>query len=75
VTASPGKITVTGPGVEREYDGKITTAVALSAAQGFAMQAEAGSTFYVRDRDGTTAYRVERGEGSAVTYVYPEGES
>jgi hypothetical protein len=63
-----GNITISGPGVERSYNGKVSTSVALSAAQSFAMNAEPGTTFYVRDRDGTVAFYVERHEDAAVTF-------
>jgi hypothetical protein len=65
-----GNVTISGPGVERSYNGKITPSVALSAAQGFAMNAAVGSTFYVRE-DGRAVFYVERHADAAVTFVVP----
>ena len=69
-----GTIIISGPGVERSYNGNATTLTALSAAQGFATSAKPGSTFYVRDRDGSTVYYVERHEDATVTFIVEQAD-
>jgi hypothetical protein len=69
-----GSITVSGPGVERSYNGQVTLGAALSAAQGLAVDAEPGGTRYVRDRDARVAYRVEPHADATLTFRVPKDD-
>ena len=69
----PG-FTITGPGVEQEFNGSSPAGGVLGAAQRLAMQAVPGSTLYVRDAEGEALYRVERTDTAALTYTLKGGE-